>query len=42
MSDGALAVDAAHTVDYVVGGEAGGFVDDEDAVHGGFGNLILE
>ena len=33
MADGALAEDAAHAVDYVVRGQARGFVDDENAIH---------
>jgi hypothetical protein len=35
MADGTLAENAAHAVDYVVGGPSGGLVDDDDAIHGG-------
>lgn len=33
MSDGALAENAAHAVDDVMGGPTGGLIDDDDAVH---------
>ncbi len=33
MADGALAENAAHAVDHVVGGPTSGLVDDDDAIH---------
>ena len=34
MSDGTLSKNSAHTIDYIVGGEACRFIDDYDAIHG--------
>ena len=34
MTDGALAENAAHTIDHVVRGETGRLIDDEDTIHG--------
>ena len=34
MADRTLLENAAHAVDYVVGGPTGGLVDDDDAIHG--------
>ncbi len=43
VADGALAQNAAHAVDHVVGGPSGGLVDDDDAIHEReFGNLVIE
>ncbi len=33
MADGTLAQDVAHAVDHIVGGPAGGLIDDDDAIH---------
>jgi hypothetical protein len=33
MPDGTLAEDSAHAGDDVVGGESGGLIDDDDAIH---------
>jgi len=41
MADGALLENTAHAVDYVVGGPTGGLVDDDDAIHEEFGNLVV-
>jgi len=41
MADGALLQNAAHAVDYVVGGPASGLVDDDDAIHGEPGDCAI-
>ena len=41
MADGPLPQDLPDPVDHVVGREARGFIDDEYAIHGDFGNLVI-